>query len=57
VRFYPCERQEVLQRRIFDFFDAHIHAFNFFGGVFPVIIYDNLTSAVKKVLRGKNRIE
>jgi len=50
VRFYPCERQEA-------FFDAHIHAFNFFGGVFPVIIYDNLTSAVKKVLSGKSRIE
>lgn len=29
----------------------------FFGGVFPVLIYDNLTSAVQKVLRGKNRIE
>jgi len=50
VRLYPCERQQV-------FFDAHIHGFNFFGGVFPVIIYDNLTTAVKKVLKGKARIE
>ena len=50
VRFYPCERQQA-------FFDAHIHAFNFFGGVFPVIIYDNLTSAVQKVLRGRKRTE
>lgn len=49
VRYYPCERQQV-------FFDAHIHAFGFFGGVFPVLIYDNLTTAVHKVLRGKNRI-
>ena len=50
VRFYPCERQQA-------FFDAHIHAFNFFGGVFPVIIYDNLTSAVQKMLRGRKRTE
>ena len=50
VRFYPCERQQA-------FFDAHIHAVQFFGGVFPVLIYDNLTTAVRKVLRGKNRIE
>jgi transposase len=50
VRFYPCERQQA-------FFDAHIHAFAFFGGVFKTLIYDNLTSAVQKVLRGKGRIE
>ena len=50
VRFYPCERQQA-------FFDAHIHAFQFFGGVFPVLIYDNLTTAVRKVLLGKKRIE
>jgi transposase len=28
VRFYPCERQQA-------FFDAHIHAFAFYGGIFP----------------------
>ena len=50
VRFYPCERQQA-------FFDGHIHAFAFFGGIFPVLIYDNLTTAVWKVLRGKARIE
>jgi transposase len=50
VRFYPCERQQA-------FFDAHIHAFSFFGGIFPVLIYDNLTTAVQKVLRGRNRVE
>lgn len=50
VRIYPCERQQA-------FFDAHIKAFEFFGGVFPVLIYDNLTTAVKKVLKGKKRIE
>ena len=50
VRFYPCERQQA-------FLDAHIHAFSFFGGVFPTLIYDNLTTAVQKVLRGRDRIE
>jgi len=50
VRAYPCERQQA-------FFDAHLHAFQFFDGIFAVLIYDNLTTAVRKVLRGKNRIE
>jgi transposase len=50
VRFYPCERQQA-------FFDGHIHGFTFFGGIFPVLVYDNLTVAVKKVLRGKKRLE
>jgi transposase len=50
VRCYHCERQQA-------FFDAHLHAFDFFGGIFPVLIYDNLTSAVRKVLRGRNRVE
>jgi len=50
VRFYSCERQQA-------FFDGHIQAFNFFGGVFPILIYDNLTAAIQKVLRGKDRIE
>jgi len=49
VRCYPCERQQAL-------FDGHIHAFAFFGGVFPVLIYDNLTTAVQRVLRGKKRV-
>jgi len=50
VRAYPCERQQA-------FFDAHLHGFQFFGGVFPVLIYDNLTTAIRKVLQGRNRIE
>ena len=50
VRLYPCERQQA-------FLDAHIKAFEFFGGIFPVLIYDNLTTAVQKVLRGRGRIE
>jgi transposase len=50
VRLYPCERQVA-------FFDAHLHAFAFFGGVFPTLIYDNLTAAVLKVMKGKDRRE
>lgn len=50
VRAYPCERQQA-------FFDAHLHAFQFFGGIYPVLIYDNLTSAVRKVLQGHKRLE
>ena len=50
VRFIPASGS----RR---FLMAHIQAFAFFGGVFPVLIYDNLTTAVQKVLRGRDRIE
>jgi transposase len=49
VRCYPCERQQAL-------FDGHIRGFEFFNGVFPVVIYDNLTTAVQKILCGKARI-
>lgn len=50
VRLYLCERQQ-------SFFDAHMEAFRFFGGIFPVLIYDNLSTAVEKVLKGKGRVE
>ena len=50
VRAYPGERQQA-------FFDGHIQAFRFFEGVFPRVLYDNLTTAVLKVLRGKDRRE
>jgi hypothetical protein len=39
------------------FFEAHEHAFAYFGGVFHTLRYDNLGSAVKKVLRGHTRDE
>lgn len=39
------------------FIEAHIAAFHHFGGVFAKIRYDNLTAAVKKVLRGRKRVE
>jgi transposase len=37
------------------FFEAHEHAFHYFGGVFRVLRYDNLKSAVKKIVRGQQR--
>lgn len=49
VQCYPCERQQAL-------FEGHIRGFSFFGGIFSVLIYDNLTSAVQKVFRGKDRL-
>jgi transposase len=39
------------------FFEAHEHAFHYFGGVFRLLRYDNLKSAVKQVLRGHRREE
>ena len=39
------------------FFEAHEAAFAYFGGVFHVVRYDNLASAVKKVVRGHTRDE
>jgi transposase len=50
VRFYPHQRQEA-------FFDAHEHTFDFFNGVPGQILYDNLKTAVKKVLVGRKREE
>jgi transposase len=45
---YPRETQEMV-------FDAHMRAFEFFGGVCRKGIYDNLKAAVNKVLSGKER--
>jgi transposase len=39
------------------FLDGHEHAFAYFDGVFQTLRYDNLTSAVKKILRGRQRVE
>ena len=37
--------------------EAHEYAFQYFGGVFRTLRYDNMTSLVKKILRGRQRIE
>jgi transposase len=39
------------------FLEAHELAFSYFGGVFRCLRYDNLKSAVKKILRGHQREE
>lgn len=39
------------------FLEAHELAFRYFGGVFRLLRYDNLSSAVKKILRGRQRVE
>ena len=39
VRAYPWERQEM-------FLDGHIRAFDWYGGVFPTLVFDNLKTAV-----------
>ncbi len=39
------------------FLEAHELAFAWFGGVFHRLRYDNLTSAVKKIVRGQQREE
>lgn len=49
-RAYLHEAQEV-------FFDGHVRAFDTFGGVPTRIRYDNLTPAVVKVLKGRDRVE
>jgi transposase len=39
------------------FLELHVDAFDWFGGVFERLRFDNLTSAVKQVLRGRRRVE
>ena len=46
----PVETQQA-------FLEGHVLAFAWFGGVFSEVRYDNLGSAVKKVLRGRRRVE
>lgn len=47
-RAYPRATQQA-------FLEAHELAFAYFGGVFRLCRYDNLSSAVKQVLRGHSR--
>jgi transposase len=39
------------------FLELHLEAFEWFGGTFERIRFDNLTSAVKQVLKGRRRVE
>jgi transposase len=47
---FDCMKQEA-------FFEGHTNAFGFLGGVPRTLTYDNLKTAVTKVLQGKNRLE
>ena len=47
---YPHASQQA-------FLEAHELAFHYFGGVFHVLRYDNLRSAVQRILRGSQREE
>jgi transposase len=49
-RAYPRATQQA-------FLEAHEGAFHYVGGVFATLRYDNLTSAVRKILRGFRREE
>ncbi len=50
VMAFPTQKQE-------SFYSAHIEAFHYFGGVPHTLIYDNLKTAVKQILKGRNRQE
>ena len=39
------------------FLEAHVAAFEWFGGVFDLVRYDNLKAAVAQVLKGRRRVE
>ncbi len=47
---YPHASQQA-------FLEAHELAFHYFGGVFHLLRYDNLRSAVQRILRGSQREE
>jgi transposase len=47
---FPFQKQEA-------FFEGHIQAFHFFGGVPHRITYDNLKTAVYEILKGHSRRE
>jgi hypothetical protein len=50
VQAFPRETQQA-------FLEAHVGAFEWFGGVFATVRYDNLSAAVKQVLKGRRRAE
>jgi transposase len=39
------------------FLEAHVAAFEWFGGVFDLVRYDNLKAAVVRVMKGRRRVE
>jgi len=49
---FHCSYERATQQA---FLEAHERAFAYFGGIFALLRYDNLASAVKKILRGYER--
>jgi hypothetical protein len=47
---FGCESQQA-------FLEGHVRAFEWFGGVFETLRYDNLGSAVTQVCKGRRRVE
>jgi transposase len=47
---FRCQTQQAL-------LEGHERAFAYFGGVFKVLRYDNLTLAVRKILKGRQRLQ
>jgi transposase len=50
-----CQASPVATQQAF--LELHVQAFEWFGGVFEQVRFDNLRSAVKKVLKGRRRVE
>jgi transposase len=50
MKAYPAQTQEI-------FFDGHVSAFAFYGGVPRQVWYDNLKVAVARILQGRHRQE
>jgi len=50
VMAFPTQKQEC-------FYAGHVAAFNYLGGIPRRLSYDNLTTAVKRVLQGRRRKE
>jgi transposase len=51
---FHCAYSHATQQSLLE---AHEKAFEYFGGVFRTLRYDNMKSLVKKILRGYQRIE
>ncbi len=47
---FPAETQTA-------FLEGHVRAFEWFGGVFETIRYDNLAAAVRRVMQGQRRVQ
>lgn len=49
VQSFPCEHQQA-------FFEGHFQAYQFFSEIFPLLIYDNLSTAIQKTLADGDKV-